>query len=311
MSEPLLIMTVIISIGALIRKIRLINYDDVRSLSMLVLDVAYPAVAFGSVGGMNGRIPIGAWHLFMAGIAISGILTLLAYLVSTSMLDLAQPDRASFVNISAQGNTIFLALPLAQLIFGPRSTIYVLMFDFGVTVVLWTLGVWVFRHSGHRTQNGPKGILSPTLIALVLSLAMNAAGVSVPGAILKAMNILGGMATPLAMIVLGATLYEAVFSLTQSPIWGTMVAAILFKLVLSPTLAILTAAWTGIDGLARAVLIMQAAMPTMVSAPTFARRYGANEAIASIGVLLTTLISLISVPLILNMAGALKAAALP
>lgn len=77
MLGPFLIMALLISVGVIIR---MLDHDSVRSVSILVLDVAYPAIALSSVGGMSGRIPVAAWYLFIAGITISGVLTILAYL---------------------------------------------------------------------------------------------------------------------------------------------------------------------------------------------------------------------------------------
>jgi hypothetical protein len=75
------------------------------------------------------------------------------------------------------------------------------------------------------------------------------------------------------------------------------------KLLVPPALAWGLAALCGFEGTTRAVLILQASMPTAVNGVVFARQFGVRPALVAMTLALSTLGSLVTLPLLLSVLG--------
>jgi hypothetical protein len=125
---------------------------------------------------------------------------------------------------------------------------------------------------------------------------------SIPVVFKKSLGGLGNTSLYLSMLYIGAVLSEITI---QSLIWKFRVLILsINKLVLSPVLilliisAILNITGWEMDTIALSVIIMQSAMPCMVIIIIMAKKYGADDVHATQNVLTSTLLSVLTLPLI-------------
>ena len=118
---------------------------------------------------------------------------------------------------------------------------------------------------------------------------------------MEPLRIMGNATTPLAMLTMGYLL--AGLGVRKDAITLELGAVVLCKLVLYPLLAYLLMLPFNLDPLVRTVSVMVAAMPSMASTPVFVEKYGGDSDFAVTGVFVTTLLSIVTIPLMVGLLG--------
>ena len=135
---------------------------------------------------------------------------------------------------------------------------------------------------------------SPLTWAVLITIAVIVSGVAVPTWIARTTTLLGDIAIPLMLLTLGVSL-----SKMHPESMGRSIILSFVRLGLGVFSGLFLTTLLGVDGLTRKVLVLQASMPVGVLNYLFAQRYGRSpEQVASL-VLVSTLISIISIPVLL------------
>jgi len=135
----------------------------------------------------------------------------------------------------------------------------------------------------------PRLLVNPGIAASVIGFLLFLNSVEIPGPFIDAIGLLGGVTTPLAMIIVGAMLatFPAREMVGDWRIWAA--SAVLLLVV--PAICWLLFSPVFADPLVSGVMITMAAMPAAVNTVIFAEQYGANVFVSTIG-------SLVTIPLI-------------
>jgi hypothetical protein len=139
--------------------------------------------------------------------------------------------------------------------------------------------------------------LNPALYAVPLGLIANRFGWVLPLPLLRPLEMLGRAAVPTMLVVLGLQLAALPVDRRHCKLIGM---ATFFRLGLAPLLALALAIPLGLSGLARQVGVLQAAVPTAVTASIIASRYDAEPNLVAGSVLVSSLVSLVTVTALLT-----------
>jgi predicted permease len=306
---PLLVSAVlpvflIMGVGAALRRMRLLTPEGDGALLALAVNVTYPCFIVENIVGNDAlRDPANVWlpmlcgALFMIG---GGALSWLAAPVFG--LKTGAPRRTFALACSIQ-NYGYLPIPIMRVIFPGGDWMGVLfIYSLGVELVLWSLGVWFMNP---HTKGALRNVLNPVALSIVVGLGLNllpwqdwAGGGSawLFSSVQSAVHMLGECAVPLGLLLVGATLHD----LVTKPGWHTDLRAgfggVVMRLAVLPLtmlgMVLLIPASTEF----RHVIAIQAAMPAAVFPMIIARRYGGDEATAMRVIVITTLVSLITIP---------------
>lgn len=242
----------------------------------LVIDTFLRAeISMGAFGDM-----VFATLVLYALVALSGALVLLV---------LKWPQR-HFLPSLIFGNTGNMGLPLCLFAFGEEGLALGITL-FAVSAILnFTLGVSLAAGSVSAKQMARM----PLLYAVAFSILILTTGLSLPGWIAETLRLLAGITIPLMILALGVSLAR----LKIANLGQAFVLSIV-RIGVGAGLAFLVAALLGMEGTARGVLIIQAAMPAAVFNFLFAERYSAaGPQVAGI-VLVSSLLSVATTPLLL------------
>ncbi|MBW2720336.1 MAG: AEC family transporter [Deltaproteobacteria bacterium] len=135
---------------------------------------------------------------------------------------------------------------------------------------------------------------SPLTWAVIITVGVIASGVTVPIWIARTTTLLGDIAIPLMLLTLGVSL-----SKMHPESLGRSAILSLVRLGLGVSASLLLTTLLGVEGLPRKVLVLQASMPVGVLNYLFAQRYARTPAQVASLVLVSTLISVVSIPVLL------------
>ncbi|MEM8737615.1 MAG: AEC family transporter [Planctomycetota bacterium] len=293
--DSLLPLALLVTLGYALFRLRFFAESFRRGLDRLVYWVCLPALIVDVLSRAPGAGVVGqAGRMTLALLAATAAMAGVAWGIA-KLARLPPPATGVFTQAAFRGNLAFVGLPVIALATGHQAELLAkAALVFAPTVVLYNvLAVAVLTAAHHRFdlalpwRMGKSLFTNPVLIACVVGLAVWRTGGPLPGAIRTSLNLLGQPAGPLALVGLGGAL--AVYPVGRH--LPTATAAALLKCVGTPVLAGLAAAWLGVGGDDRTVLLILAGCPTAVASYVLATQLDGDTALAAATIALSTLLS--------------------
>ena len=202
------------------------------------------------------------------------------------------------VTASSLGNVGFMGMPLLQTLLPeyPQMQAFAAMFFLSLNLIMWTLGSWITTRD-MRYISVKKVFLNPASIAVAVGLVLFFGRIRLPGQIAGMIELFGRMATPMCMLVLGMRLATVPFRSVFSNRLLYVAAAI--KLVLFPLATLALCSLLPLErDFVRGVYIISC-VPVGNLVLSFAEMLGEGQDVAANIVLLSTIFSVLTIPLML------------
>lgn len=299
--ESVLTLFIISFVGFLLARARWFSPETTILLPRLVILVALPPYMLYNITHFMTREELGR---LAYGVLIPFISILLCYgagLLMARLLGIERRRHGIFCSGVAFSNTIFIGLPVNLALFGETSVPYVLLYYFANTTLFWTLGNYFMARDGEGSQirlvsrKTLKQIISPPMLGLIAGVLVLESGLTLPGFIAEAARSLGGITTPLALMILGITMQGV--SAKQLRLDREQAGILFGRLVVSPLSVVLLSLFFPVSDLMFKVFIIQASLPCATSLVMLATFYKSDPEFSAVAVSLTTLLSLLSIPL--------------
>jgi predicted permease len=288
---------VLLSVGCLSRRMDWLGREADRSLSRFIVYVLYPCFIIYHVLGTESKVGIQeAWIAAVFGFFAISIGFLVARVV-THICKIEKKEKPAFCFCSGIFNYGFFAIPVASLFFGNELVVKIILFNLGVEVAIWTLGILILTSSKFEIRK----ILNPPAISVVLALALQTWGGRelFPQFAWNVLSMIGNCSIPMALMIIGASFYDLLKGYRPSPFYRVELGAVFTRALFVPALFILYAnyGWIPVEvPWMTEVLIIQAAMPAGVFALVVVRNYEEDTETGLRAIMATMLISLISLP---------------
>jgi len=270
-------------------------------LPRLVTLVTLPLYLFGNILGTFSHDELLQLVYGVIVPAASILLTFGLALLTARLIRVRRGRWGLFCTSFATSNTIFIGLPVNVALFGEGALPYVLLYFFANTTFFWTAGNYCLSLDGPRTPEKVwsratlKRVLSPPLIGFMLGVLAVLLEVRPPGFIMSAAGYLGGMTTPLAIIFIGLTLASVPLKALRPD--RDVVMLLIGRFVVSPLTIIGLMQFFSLPPLMAKVFIIQSSLPVVSSAALLAGYHRSDVGYASVVVSLSTLLSLVTIPL--------------
>lgn len=295
-------MLLLMLVGYLCYRLKLMDQNSNKVLANLLLMVINPVLVIMSLQTDY------SLHLvsgLLTAFALAAVSHLAAILITRIFIKPSgNPDYSIDRFSCVYTNCAFMGIPLAQSIFGSDGVLYITAYSVIFNLLAWTHGVSVMTGAS-SLKDLKKGLRSPMIIACTLGLILFFTQVRVPSVIADTMNYIGGMNTPLAMMIAGASVAQT--DLLQMLRNKKIYVLTLIKLLLVPavTLGILTLIRA--DFAVACTILLASACPSAATCTMFALRFQKNYRHASEIYAFTTLCSLATIPLFIYAAEGLLA----
>ena len=273
----------------------IINEEFERKLSGFVIKVTCPALLISSTMGdkMPDRehIPM----LLLVSLLTYVILIPLAY-VQPVLMRVKRDLRGMYSFMLTYSNVGFIGYPVVASIFGSDAVFYACILNVFNTITVFIWGVMFI--SGENLKNGFRFRLfvSPAMIATYISVIIVVLNLHTPKAIAMPLSILGNMTVPSSLIVIGAALAEIP---TRKMVGTPHIFIMCFlKLLVLPLLVYYAMILIGVDTRISSINMILIAMPVASFGTMFCMQMGKDETTMSQGTFWTTLLSVVSIPLL-------------
>ncbi len=300
---------IILALGFLLGKLKLISPKTNKDLVNLLLTVFMPASLFMAFPTAYSDETS---HIFIAGL-IGGFIVMIA-ITLLSLVIFNKKWYKGKMRYESQfalifNNATFLGYPIISSTFGPQSAAIIAYCGFIIAfnIALFSYGVYLFKHKvdGKLILNV---IANPNIIAVILGVVVFLTSFQVPKFINDAVTFTGSATTALSIICVGYMLSTAKFTQLFKK-WKLAITA-LIQLIVGPLATYLlliaiqyVARNAGFDFPDEVVVVctLIQALPTATSLGLFASKYGGDEKEASQLVTMSTLFSIITLPLMISL----------
>jgi malate permease and related proteins len=308
----ILLLSILVLVGIIGSKADVITKETKDMLAKIIFNITLPLMLLTNFSRIDITPKILSNSLLVIGLsAIVMLFMLLAGWITTKLFKLKTSDAIIFKSHSLFGNIIFLGFPLISSLYGEEGLLYAGMFQVVSNMFMWTIGV-VILNQGNNTslKKNLMHILNPNTIAVVIGFTMFLFSVKLPKFLLTPLGGLGDSNTYLSMVYIGSILY---FTSLKMLFNNRIVYLMSFqRLLLVPAImlfiffAVNLVLPVKIDSLVISVLILQSAMPCMVNIVIMAKIFGADDSLATANVFISTLLSILTLPVILLLLGYLS-----
>lgn len=292
--------------GFLLKKMQTITPVQIDGFSSMITRVTYPCLV---ISAMQMEYSPKVLHNSLYIILIYTGIILTAFLLSiavSKLTSLPHGQKRLLTFMLIFGNTGFIGLPVLNGLFGKEAVFYGAICDATCDVILFTAGIAILRssvseHTGTsvppENQKSPlKEILNPCTVGLIIGLILYVTNTTLPEVLAEPVSLLGSATTPLAMFIIGAQIAD----INPGSLFGDrhIYLVCVLKLAVIPAVAFFLARLV-IDSasLLSTVVVIEAAMPAATVTVIFTRQFHGDVEFAVKGVLMSTLLCVITIPI--------------
>lgn len=290
----IIVLFLIMVVGFFARKRNIINEQVNKGLTEFLLNITLP---FMIITSFNFNFSFDMLQKSGAVLVYTLCIFLISYIIGRILFRKYPQDIKSVLMFSAMfSNCGFMGFPVIQNIYGKEGVFYAALFNMPFTILVWTVGIGLY--SGEKDFSSIKrALLNPGTISVYIGLFLFVFSIKLPAFIYNTLEMVGGMTTPLSMIVIGAMLggmnIREVFTSLPS-YYSTLVRLIIVPLVVFAMLKLL-----GASGMSFGVLVLISAMPVAANTAIMSEKYGANSGFASKCIFISTVLSAVTIPFII------------
>ena len=286
-----------IIIGYILKRCGFFDENFTKAADRFTFRVTLPVLLFVDIATSD--ISTGydlKFMLFCMGVSCAAFFTIWLFAV---FFIKNREQIGSFVMASFRGSAAVLGIALVKNIYGdtglaPLMVVSVVPFYNAFSVIVLT--IYAKREEGEQKKI-PFGkillqvVTNPLILAVVLALPFAFFGITIPSIPMKVLDNLAGIATPFALIILGA---EFEFKAVKSKASLTIIASAV-KTIILPAVFVPIAVLFGFEKDALVAIAVMLASPSTVACYIMAREMNNDSRLVSGIVMLTTLVSSVTI----------------
>lgn len=289
-----------IGLGYFLFKVKILDVELNKRLTTLLLAVTTPALIISSVLSTTEYLPFtDILFVFLVGILVYIVLPILGWIL-VKIMRIPIPQQGLYIFMTVFSNIGFMGFPVMKAIFGNDAVFYTALFNMLFNLLVFSVGTGIMGYGTGRKMNfNPKDLLSPGVIASLVALVIYMAKIQFPNVISSTITMIGDITTPIAMLIIGSTLanipLKEVFSELRIYPY-TFIKQVIIPVLAYPVLRLFIQ-----DPLILGVTLIMISMPVANSAVLFATEYDGDVSLAAKAVFMTTLLSIVTIPLIVSL----------
>lgn len=286
-------MMLLIAVGFCAAWAGLLREEGRKHITDLVIDLIYPCYVLNSylknIGMFSGNA-----MLLTLGIAIAFSLT--TFLVSHFVFPRVPRARRCILQYATVvSNSAFLGLPMVENVFGSQGLLCASIFIIPLRINTFGLAVGYYTPAsvGGLRAKVKSMVTQPSIFATILGILIIFIGRQPPAWCIATLTSVSACSTPLSMMVIGAVIFS---NLKEMRLRVLTLQFAFLRLVLIPAAVYLILYPTGIDPILRGTAVLMAAMPAGTTGALLADKYGMDVSYAGEIILISTLCSMVTLP---------------
>lgn len=288
-----MLLLVYMAVGMYCMKQGMIDQHTKKKLVDIILKITLPCMIFNSFNKpLTPDVLLKAAMILFVAFCIS----ILSFLLGKVIYNRYPAEKKSILQYATLvNNSGFLGMPLVASVYGADGLLDASIFIIPNRIFMWTAGLAVFTTSDFKTKC--KNIfLNPCIIMVFLGLIRRMFGIPFPQFLDTAIGNIGAITSPLSMMIIGTMMIGVPWKKLLEP---SIFYLSFVRLIALPLVALAILKCLNVDSMLAGLSLILTGMPAGSTTALLAAKYGADEDYASRCIVTTTLLSLITVPVLM------------
>lgn len=292
--NQVIILFLIMCVGIYGRKRKIINEEINKGLTQILLGITLPFMIITSFTYTYSKeMSSNMAKTFLYSLFIHLILIFIGNILYLK-IEKDKRDILKFVTVFS--NCGFMGFPILEGIYGNIGVLYGSIFNMPFYILIWSYGLMLF--SKKKDLKTLKRVLyNPGIISVAVGLFIFAFSIKIPLPIENSMKLVGNMTTPISMIIIGFMISRIKVKEVFNE--GSIYYASFIRLILAPALTFFIFELLKAEIIITNVAVIIQAMPVAAVCAIFAKDNNKRPEFASQAVFITTLLSIITIPIVL------------
>lgn len=293
--EVMVVLFIIVILGYVACKLGYMGDKFDKKLSSIVVDITCPLLVLSSV--MGDELPDRTLILPLLGVGFLTYILLLVFGFWVPHLITKNHDDQGMIGFALMfANVGFIGYPIVSSIFGPHAVFYAALLNMPNTFFIFTAGVMLIKGEYSLKQFNPKVLVSPAMLGAFLAAIIVALGIHTPDIIARPVTMVGNITVPAALMIIGSSMAKLpIREIIGSP---KVYITALLRLTIVPLSIYFLFKACGVSDLVNNINTVVIAMPVASFGTMFCLKYGRNPSLITETTFITTLGSIITIPLI-------------
>ncbi len=289
------VLFILMGVGFVSNKIKLLSEKTVSEVTSFVLYIVTPCVIINSFSRTFDKA-------YLKGLIITFFAAFASFFLNIIITRLVIRDKIKEKEKIARygavfSNAAYMAIPLQQALLGDDGVFYGAIYVAVFNIINWTYGVSLIS-SDKKYISLKKAIFNPGIVGTFFGILVFVMPFTLPNIIGRPIEYLAALNTPLPMVIIGYHLAESDFKIKGLSIYFS----IAYRLIISPLLIMLLLYLIGVEKITMLSITIALSAPFAATTSMFSEKFGGDTKLAATTVSLTTLLTIITMPLIIGLA---------
>ena len=294
--QTMLKLFLLLVLGFVLFKCHIFDEYTNKKISSLIVNVASPMLIISSIAGVEGNnksivfLMIGAGILMYIGFIILGK-------IINRIFPYPKKDWPVYECMVVFANTGFMGYPVLLDVFGQEAVFYASLIHMAFNFFVYTYAIMCLtKGDDSEFKLNFKQLLTPGIILIFVGIFIYLFDIQLPSVLMDTINSVGSLTAPLSMMMIGSSL--AVYPIKDSfTDWRSYVFAFV-RLMIVPFVTMIMCRLLHIDAYYANITIITNAMPVGSMVLMLATQYNANVKIVTRNIVVSTLLSVITIPIV-------------
>lgn len=294
--QTMLKLFLLLILGFVLFKWHIFDEYTNKKISALIVNVASPMLIISSIAGVEGSnksivfLMIGAGILMYIGFIILGK-------IINRIFPFPKKDWPVYECMVVFANTGFMGYPVLLDVFGQEAVFYASLIHMAFNFFVYTYAIMCLtKGDDSEFKLNFKQLLTPGIILIFVGIFIYLFDIQLPSVLMDTINSVGSLTAPLSMMMIGSSL--AVYPIKDSfTDWRSYVFAFV-RLMIVPFVTMIMCRLLHIDAYYANITIITNAMPVGSMVLMLATQYNANVKIVTRNIVVSTLLSVITIPIV-------------
>lgn len=300
--QQMLVLLVMMLIGYIVFQIKWLDGNACSRMSKIVVNVLNPCLMVYGVLGEEAHLEGSMLFQTLILVVIYFAALIVISIPTASALHVKKEHFNLYRLMMIFSNVGFMGIPVISSIYGKESMLLIAFYNLGYNLLLYTYGIYLAAKGVEETGEGTGGgmqwkkLINPGVASCVVAIVIFVSGVTVPDSVCTFFDYVGNAAVPLSMILIGASVAQGgkkEFFLDKK-----MYAFMAVKMLAIPIAAALLLRLVPWPAMVEGVFILMLAMPVGSIVVMLATESGNDAIECTKGSILTTLVSVITIPIV-------------
>ena len=294
--QTMLKLFLLLVLGFVLFKCHIFDEYTNKKISALIVNVASPMLIISSIAGVEGNdksivfLMIGAGILMYIGFIILGK-------IINRIFPFPKKDWPVYECMVVFANTGFMGYPVLLDVFGQEAVFYASLIHMAFNFFVYTYAIMCLTKSDDSEfKLNFKQLLTPGIVLIFIGILIYLFDMQLPSVLMDTINSVGSLTAPLSMMMSGSSL--AVYPIKDSfTDWRSYVFAFV-RLIIVPFVTMIVCRLLHINPYYANITIITNAMPVGSMVLMLATQYNANVKIVTKNIVVSTLLSVITIPIV-------------